>query len=490
MIRITNAQIWVHDQEEALAFYTDKVGLEVRADVTIPELGDFRWLSVGPVGQDDIAIVLMEIPGPPLFDAETSAQVRELTAKGATGTVFLGTDDCDASYAEMVARGVEFIDKPEDRPYGRDASFRDPSGNNIRLTQVSEQASPTPPPRPRAAPRAGGGRAPVLRTAQHRRPARRARRSFRAMPLDPALATLTEQVDARPPLLIADTAPDELRAVIGRAHAATAARPVEVGSVVDGALPGPDGDVPVRVYRPSGGGPAPTVVFFHGGGWIAGDLETHDGVARRICRDLDAVVVAVHYRRAPEHPFPAPLADCLAAARWVADHIEEFGGRRTALAVAGDGAGATLAAVTALTFRDEGRPLAAQLLAYPPVDFLGGYGSHVEYTDGYLLTFQMLQDIRELYLGDDQQAAADWRASPLRAPSHQGLAPAVIGTAQYDPLCDEGLAYANKLRAAGVDVVHHTCDGLTHAFLHLTGTSRGADAATGRLLAELARRLT
>jgi uncharacterized glyoxalase superfamily protein PhnB len=136
MIRIANAQLWVHDQEEALAFYTEKVGMEVRADVTLPEMGDFRWLTVGPPGQEDVSIVLMAIPGPPVMDEETAGQVRALMAKGFAGTVFLTTDDCQASYEELKGRGVEFSETPEERPYGIDSGFRDPSGNSIRLTEV------------------------------------------------------------------------------------------------------------------------------------------------------------------------------------------------------------------------------------------------------------------------------------------------------------------------------------------------------------------
>jgi predicted enzyme related to lactoylglutathione lyase len=138
MIRIANAQLWVHDQDEALEFYTKKVGLEVRADVTVPELGNFRWLTVAPPGQSDFAIVLMAIPGPPVIDAETSEEIRRLMAKGFAGTVFLTTDDCEASYEELRGRGVEFTEAPEKRPYGIDAGFRDPSGNSLRLTQVLE----------------------------------------------------------------------------------------------------------------------------------------------------------------------------------------------------------------------------------------------------------------------------------------------------------------------------------------------------------------
>jgi uncharacterized glyoxalase superfamily protein PhnB len=140
MFKIATAQLWVHDQDEALDFYTRKVGMEVRADATFPELGSFRWLAVGPPGQDDVAIVLMAIPGPPVMDQETTDEVRNLMAKGFAGTVFLATDDCQAAYEELSGRGVEFVDEPEERPYGIDSSFRDPSGNHIRLTQVREEA--------------------------------------------------------------------------------------------------------------------------------------------------------------------------------------------------------------------------------------------------------------------------------------------------------------------------------------------------------------
>jgi catechol 2,3-dioxygenase-like lactoylglutathione lyase family enzyme len=141
MIRISTAQLWVHDQDEALAFYTQKLGMEVRSDVSLPEMGNFRWLTVAPAGQPDIAIVLMAIPGPPVMDAETAKQVENLMAKGFAGTIFLTTDDVHASYEELKGRGVQFVDQPEERPYGIDSSFRDPSGNNIRLTQVREMAA-------------------------------------------------------------------------------------------------------------------------------------------------------------------------------------------------------------------------------------------------------------------------------------------------------------------------------------------------------------
>ncbi|MBS1884436.1 MAG: VOC family protein [Actinobacteria bacterium] len=140
-MKIANAQLWVHDQEEALAFWTEKVGFEVRADVTMPEMGDFRWLTVSPPGQEDVSVVLMAIPGEPLIDPATQEQIRDLAAKGFAGTVFLTTDDCRADYERLVARGIEFTEAPEERPYGIDAGFRDPSGNAIRLTQVTMSLS-------------------------------------------------------------------------------------------------------------------------------------------------------------------------------------------------------------------------------------------------------------------------------------------------------------------------------------------------------------
>ena len=141
MIRIGTAQLWVHDQDEALEFYTKKVGMEIRSDVTVPELGNFRWLTVAPGGQPDMAIVLMAIPGPPVMDDQTAKEVRSLMAKGFAGTIFLETDDCQGAYKELRGRGVEFAEAPEERPYGIDAAFRDPSGNNIRLVEPREITS-------------------------------------------------------------------------------------------------------------------------------------------------------------------------------------------------------------------------------------------------------------------------------------------------------------------------------------------------------------
>jgi catechol 2,3-dioxygenase-like lactoylglutathione lyase family enzyme len=138
MIKLSTVQLWVRDQDEARAFYTDKLAWEVRSDFTLAELGDFRWLTVGPPGQPEISVVLMAIPGPPVFEAGTADQLRDLMSKGAVGTLFLTTEDCRAAYEELRSRGVEFTEEPEERPYGIDSAFRDPSGNSIRVTQPAE----------------------------------------------------------------------------------------------------------------------------------------------------------------------------------------------------------------------------------------------------------------------------------------------------------------------------------------------------------------
>ena len=141
MLKLSTTQVWVHDQDEALAFYTDKLGMEIREDVTMPEMGGFRWLTVGPVNQPDIAIVLMAVPGPPVMDEQTADEVRNLVAKGFATALFLTTDDCQKAYEELRDRGVEFTEEPEARPYGIDAGFRDPSGNSFRLTQMLDLPS-------------------------------------------------------------------------------------------------------------------------------------------------------------------------------------------------------------------------------------------------------------------------------------------------------------------------------------------------------------
>jgi acetyl esterase len=237
------------------------------------------------------------------------------------------------------------------------------------------------------------------------------------------------------------------------------------------------GDVAVRCYTPSGIGPFPALVFFHGGGWVIGDLDTHDGICRALANAGGCVVASVDYRLAPEHKYPVAAEDAFAATRWVAEHGAELGvdGRR--LAVGGDSAGGNLAAAVALMARDRGGPeLALQILVYPVTQHALDTRSYREHADGYLLTRNAMRWFWDLYLarpGDGDQPYA----SPLLAPSLAGLPPALVITAEYDPLCDEGEAYAARLRQAGVPVAATRYPGMIHGFFRMTNLVDQARAA-------------
>jgi acetyl esterase len=250
----------------------------------------------------------------------------------------------------------------------------------------------------------------------------------------------------------------------------------EVAEVSEIAIPGPAGDLSARVYRPRAGD-LPTLVFFHGGGWVIGDLETHDLTCRTLARDCEAVVVSVDYRLAPEHRFPAAVDDAEAATRWVveraADPSAGLGGT-PAVAVAGDSAGGNLAAVVAQTLRDEGTALAGQLLIYPATDVLSDHPSLTENAEGYFLDVPTMAWFLEQYLGDADPA------DPRLSPAHgdvTGVAPAVVVVGQFDPLRDAGAAYARQLEAAGVPVELRTFPGLIHGFVDMGRYSRAAQAA-------------
>jgi acetyl esterase len=261
-----------------------------------------------------------------------------------------------------------------------------------------------------------------------------------------------------------------------------------VRSVTDATV---GGSIPVRVYRPELDGPVPTVVFFHGGGFVIGDLDTHDGVCRLLSKDVGAVVVSVDYRLAPEHRFPAAVEDAEAAVRWVVENIDEYGGDRSRIAVGGDSAGGNLAAVTAQLMHNDGIELAAQLLVYPAVDFLSDdYPSRTENAEGYFLTLKDSHWFAEQYTGlrasdpRDREVASDPRLSPLYGPL-EGLPPAIVATAEYDPLRDEGEAYAAALEKAGVQVEHRRFAGLIHGFYGLEQMSPAIAEATAWVNAAL-----
>ena len=239
--------------------------------------------------------------------------------------------------------------------------------------------------------------------------------------------------------------------------------------VEDIRIPGPAGEIPARVYAPSeGAGLLPAVAYFHGGGWVQGDLETHHGLCARLARHAGVLVVAVDYRLAPEHKFPAAVEDCLAAYRWLRAHGREVGADPGRVAVAGDSAGGNLSAVVSQLAASGGTPMpTCQVLIYPAVDFSTETDSHREMVDGHVIPRDRILWYGEQYLRSEADKA-DLRASPLRAPSLAGQPPALIVTAGFDPLRDEGRAYGDRLREAGVDVVYREYPGQIHAFVSLT----------------------
>uniref|UniRef100_E6VMR1 Putative lipase/esterase n=1 Tax=Rhodopseudomonas palustris (strain DX-1) TaxID=652103 RepID=E6VMR1_RHOPX len=260
----------------------------------------------------------------------------------------------------------------------------------------------------------------------------------------------------------------EARAYYSAARPVSNPEPPEMASVQSITLPGPAGDIPARVYTPKtlrqDDGLSPALVFFHGGGWVIGDLDTHDVVCRGIAHDGELLVVSVDYRLAPEHKFPAAVDDAIAATRWIADNAKKLGIDPEQLSVGGDSAGGNLSAVVALHARDHGGPLlAGQVLIYPATDFSMQHPSHSEPETSVLLTHSVIRWFRDHYLGGARDAD-DWRASPARAETLAGLPPAFVITAGADPLRDEGDEYARRLADAGVPVVHRTYPGQFHGF--------------------------
>ena len=236
------------------------------------------------------------------------------------------------------------------------------------------------------------------------------------------------------------------------------------------------GAISLRLYRPADG-VLPALVYFHGGGWVVGDLETHDVVCRQIAMQAHAVVIAVDYRLAPEHPFPAAVEDAWSATMWIAAHAPELGIDAKRLAVGGDSAGGGLAAVVALMARDSSKlRLTLQVLVYPVTDLRAESASYSNYAEGYLLTRAAMQWYIAQY-APTPQAIDDWRASPLRAPWVHGVAPALIIAAELDPLCDEGEAYARRLQGARVPVEYQRLDGMIHGFLTMGGRIDAANKA-------------
>ena len=268
---------------------------------------------------------------------------------------------------------------------------------------------------------------------------------------------------------------------------------VEMASVKTFEASGPAGAIRLRLYRPDGLAEhdAPALVFFHGGGWVIGDLDTHDKVCRQIAKRGACLVIAVDYRLAPEHPAPAAPLDALAAFRWIGDNAATLGADPKRLAVGGDSAGGNLAAVVALAARDSDLPLRAQILIYPAVDLrenAGAYPSKSQNAAVPPLTQAALDFFGERYV-QDPSLASDWRLSPLAAKDRTGLAPALVITAEHDVLRDEGLAYADALEAAGVPVSRIAVPGMIHGFITMSGALSAADRVLDEIGTELRSRL-
>jgi acetyl esterase len=286
------------------------------------------------------------------------------------------------------------------------------------------------------------------------------------MPLDPQVKILLDQIAAAPgPKLHTLTAP-EARRVTGNMFRVPPERAEKIAKVEDRKIPGPAGSIPIRIYTPEGSGPFPVLVFFHGGGWVICDLDSHDGPCRALTNKAGCVTVSVDYRLAPEHKFPAGVEDCFAATKWVAEHAKELNADASRLAVGGDSAGGNLSAVIAQLARDAGGPkIAFQLLIYPATEAELDTYSHKTFTD-YFLT----KDDINWFWGHYARTPADRkdpRIAPALAKSFKALPPALIITAEFDPLRDEGEAYGEKLRAAGVPVSVTRYEGMIHGFFSM-----------------------
>jgi acetyl esterase len=269
--------------------------------------------------------------------------------------------------------------------------------------------------------------------------------------------------------------------------AATAAgeEPEPVAKVEDRSIPGPVGQIPVRIYTPQGSGPFPVLVYFHGGGWVIGNVDTHDPTCRTLANAAGCVVVSVDYRLAPEHKFPAAVDDCYAATQWVAANAAAINGDSGRIAIGGDSAGGNLTAVVAIEARERGGPpLVFQLLVYPVTDYSFSTPSYRDNADGYLLTKDSMVWFWDHYLRSEADGQ-DYRASPLRASDLTGLPPALVITAEYDPLRDEGEAYAARLQESGVSVTCTRYDGMIHGFYGLTAVVDQARKAVEESVAAL-----
>jgi acetyl esterase len=287
------------------------------------------------------------------------------------------------------------------------------------------------------------------------------------MPLDPQAQAFLDQMASFGAPQLHTLAPEDARKAFDMLAPLSGLEPEAVAKVEDRLIPAPGGQIPVRFYTPQGQAPLPLLVFFHGGGFVMGSIELYDELCRALTNGAGCIVISVGYRLAPEHKFPAAVEDCYAATKWVAVNAKAIGGDSTRIAVGGDSAGGNLAAVVALMARDKGTvPLVLQLLMYPATDLAHDTLSAQENANDYFLTRDDMFWFRSLYLSSDADRNNPY-ASPLRAQDLHGLPPALVITAEYDPLRDEGEAYAARLREAGVITTCTRYKGMIHVFLSL-----------------------
>jgi len=295
------------------------------------------------------------------------------------------------------------------------------------------------------------------------------------MPLDPTLEAVLEQLSAAGGPKIHEVGPEEARTFY--ASMQLPAPEVPLASVEDRNIPGPEGEIPIRIYKPEAPGPLPALLYFHGGGWVIGSIETHDASCRELADKAGCAVVSVGYRLAPEHRYPAAADDCYAATCWLAEHGAALGIDPARMAAGGDSAGGNLTAVVAQMARDRGGPqLRLQLLLYPVTDADFERPSYVENGEGYLLEAAAMRWFFDHYAPEPRQRAEPY-CSPLQARDLAGLAPALVITAEFDPLRDEGEAYAERLKAAGVPTTHTRYAGMTHGFFSMSAIVDGARQA-------------
>lgn len=293
------------------------------------------------------------------------------------------------------------------------------------------------------------------------------------MPLDPQIQAYLDQMAALNMPELHTMTPEQIREGIAMQLAMENIEPEPVARVENRTIPGPAGEIPVRIYTPQGSGPFPVLVFFHGGGWVICNLDTHDGLCRSLTNGADCVVVSVDYRLAPEYKFPAAPEDCYAATKWVAENAAQLNVDASHIAIAGDSAGGNLTAVVAQMARDQGRPhLVFQLLIYPATDFNANTPSIEENGTGYFLTRDDMTWFTNHYLNSEEDKLNPL-ASPMRASDLSGLPPALIITGEYDPLRDEGELYGQRLQEAGVPVTISRYEGVIHGFVGSIPSDKG-----------------